>query len=107
MSEIEIEIDQQVFEVTQESSQVIEINTSSVIYRIFPAGSRYNFFTPADNQSVFTLTEMPTGDEILLSRAFVNGQKLKIFDNYTIIGTQLTIILPYSLLTTDSLEIYY
>ncbi len=67
----------------------------------------YESFIPNNGQTIFTLSSILSATQIINSRVFVNGQKLQNITCYTISGTQLTIILPYDLATTDNLEIYY
>ena len=67
----------------------------------------YEVFTPTSGQTVFTLSNILTGPEVILSKVFINGQKISYITCYTIAGSQLTVILPYLLGTGDILEIYY
>jgi tRNA splicing ligase len=93
------------FEVTEEVGDAIRINVTDVI--LSAATGRYDVFTPTNGQTIFTLSELSTGEEINLSKVFINGQKIAYVTCYTISGSQLTVILPYLLNNGDILEIYY
>jgi hypothetical protein len=82
--------------------EVVNVNGSFVGF-----GDTYEVFIPTNNQTIFTLSNVPTGPQANLSRVFINGQKIALTTCYTISGSQLTVILPYDLKTTDLLEIYY
>lgn len=64
-------------------------------------------FTPAQGQTVFTLSTIPVGNEILTIRVYVNRLKL-LLGSYSIVGSQLTITgLPFQLNPTFKVEVYY
>jgi hypothetical protein len=96
-----------VIEVTEEPKEAIRINVTDVIFSVEPIGSRYEAFTPTYGQTIFTLSATSTGAEILLSKVFINGQKINYPNSYSISGSQLTITLPYDLEVSDILETYY
>lgn len=67
----------------------------------------YDDFTPpADSQTIFTLSNLPT--DVLQTRMFINGQKQKLNTDYIIAGTTLTFIsTDYTIRTSDLVEVYY
>ena len=102
---IDLEVESQVtlVELKEDFSDVIQVTNVNSL----GVGGFYETFTPTTGQTVFTLANIPTGSQILLSQVYVNGQKISMPACYTISGTQLTLILPYSLNSGDILEIYY
>ncbi len=70
-------------------------------------GDFYQRFTPTVAQTVFTLSRALTVAEITRSRVFINGIKLILTDDYTIVTDQLDISnYSVTLLTTDTMEVY-
>lgn len=99
-----IEADKDVVVVTESEAVDIIIDVNSAI--ITSSAQAPDIFTPTNGQTVFTLSLIPVGTLILTLRVFLNGQKL-VTGSYSISGSQLTIILPYSLASNDILEVFY
>jgi hypothetical protein len=104
-STIEVTEQQEVIELKDEVSDTIQVvNVNGAFVNV---GDNYEVFSPSIGQTIFTLSNMLIGPQILLSKVFINGQKIALTTCYTISGSQLTVILPYSLNSGDILEIYY
>jgi hypothetical protein len=104
-STIEVTEQQEVIELKDEVSDTIQVvNVNGAFVNV---GDNYEVFIPTTGQTIFTLSNSLTGPQITLSKVFINGQKIAHVTCYTISGTQLTVILPYSLNSGDTLEIYY
>jgi hypothetical protein len=101
--DLEIESETKIIELKEDFSNVIEVTNVNTV----GVAGFYQSFIPTTGQTVFTLNNIPTGAQIILSQVYINGQKIAYITCYTITGTQLTVILPYSLNNEDFLEIYY
>jgi hypothetical protein len=104
-TEIEITDQKEVIELETDITKVIEVTNVNATF--VGVGDNYEVFIPTTGQTIFTLSNSLTGPQITLSKVFINGQKIAHVTCYTISGTQLTVILPYSLNSGDTLEIYY
>ncbi len=102
---VDITDQRDVVDLKDEITNIIEVvNVNGAFVGV---GDHYEFFTPTLGQTVFTLGNILIPEQILISKVFINGQTIALTTCYTISGSQLTVILPYSLDTGDILEIYY
>lgn len=106
-STLEVTNQKEVVELKDEVFDTIQVVNVNGQFGGGGASGIYEFFIPTLNQTIFTLSNILTGAEVILSKVFINGQKIALTTCYTISGSQLTVILPYSLNTGDILEIYY
>jgi hypothetical protein len=77
-------------------------NGSSPVYN-----EVYETFIPALGQTIFTLGNVLLPSQITISKVYVNRVKVRLNSSYTILGSQLTIILPFTLDSIFIVEIYY
>lgn len=113
-SEIKIEesIQQTVVEAQESEIVVKDLVSENIVIDltnsyIVTSQQAPDIFIPTTGQTVFTLSVIPVGNELLTLRVYVNRLKL-LFGSYSIVGSQLTITgLPFSLNPTFIVEVYY
>jgi hypothetical protein len=103
--DIEVTSQNELVELKEDEATIIQVANVNGLF--VGVGQNYEKFTPANGQTIFTLGNILSPEQIMLSKVFINGQKIALTTCYTISGSQLTVILPYQLNGGDILEIYY